>query len=188
VWGRAWCRRARSGALPGRAGSACRTACSPGRSSTWFAEQPLPGALLPGAVVRVGAQTGFPLDDVAVGTDRGGFALVQVKVGLGLGTSEDSPLAKALAQALDQYLSAVLPVAGGAPRRVEAGLDALVICTDRQAPASVREDLSAAIRRTASQPPGTAIGFELARPERLGDRACQRRHRHQTWPAVSARP
>lgn len=126
-----------------------------------LAEHPLPGALLPGTVVRVGAQTGFPLDDVAVETDRVGFALVQAKVGLGLGTAEDGPLAKALAQALDQYLSGLLPVAGGAPRQVEAGLDALVICTDRLAPASVREDLPAAIRRTASQPPGTAIGFEL---------------------------
>lgn len=124
-------------------------------------EQPVPGALLPGTAVRVGAQTGFPLDDVAVETDRGGFALVQAKVALGLGTAEDSPLAKAPAQALDQYLSSLLPVAGGAPRQVGAGLDALVICTDRHAPASVREDLSIAIRRTASQPPGTAFGFEL---------------------------
>jgi hypothetical protein len=126
-----------------------------------LAERPLAGALLPGTVVRVGAQTGFLLDDVAVETDCDGFALVQAKAGLGLGPAEDSPLAKALAQALDQYLTGLLPAAGGASRQIEAGLDALVICTDRQAPASVRVDLSAAIRRTAGQPPGTAIGFEL---------------------------
>jgi hypothetical protein len=126
-----------------------------------LSERPLAGALLPGTAVRVGAQTGFSLDDVAVETDRGGFALVQAKVGLGLGPADDSPLARALGQALDQYLGGLLPVAGGAPRQVEAGLDALVICTDRQAPASVREDLPAAIRRTASQPPGIAFGFEL---------------------------
>jgi hypothetical protein len=126
-----------------------------------LAERPLADALLPGTAVRVGAQTGFPLDDVAVETDCGGFALVQAKAGLGLGSAEDSSLAKALTQALDQYLSGLLPVAGGAPRKVEASVDALVICTDRHAPASVREDLPAAIRRTASQPAGTAIGFEL---------------------------
>jgi hypothetical protein len=126
-----------------------------------LAEQPLPGALLPGTAVRAGAQTGQPLDDVAIETDGGGFCLVQAKVGLGLGTAENSPLAKALAQALDQYLGPSLPVAGGAGRRPAAGLDALVICTDGRAPASVREELPAAIRRTASQPPGTPIGFEL---------------------------
>ena len=126
-----------------------------------LAEQPLAGALLPGTVVRVGAQTGFLLDDVAVETDRGGFALVQAKAGLGLGPAEDSPLARALAQVVDQYLTGLLPADGGAPRQVEPGLDALIICTDRHAPASVRVDLSAAIRRTASQPPGTAFGFEL---------------------------
>jgi hypothetical protein len=78
-----------------------------------LAEQSLPGLLLPGTAVRVGAQTGQPLDDVGVETDRGGFALIQAKVGLGLGQAEGSPLADAVNQALNQYLSVCLPSTGG---------------------------------------------------------------------------
>lgn len=122
-----------------------------------LAEQPLPGNLLPGIVVRVGAQTGFPLDDVAAETDSGGFALFQVKAGLRLQRPGGSQLAKALEQTLEQYWNGRLPMA----RQVQAGLDALVVCTDRGAPATVREDLSIAVRRTASQPPGIALGFQL---------------------------
>jgi hypothetical protein len=126
-----------------------------------LAEQPLPGGLLPGAVVRVGAQTGFPMDDVAVETDTGGLGLVQAKARLGLGTAEDSPLGRAIGQALEQYWNEQLPVSSSASRRVDASRDALVICTDRRAPASVRDDLPAAIRRVSGQPAGMAIGFEL---------------------------
>jgi hypothetical protein len=59
------------------------------------AEKPLLGPnLVAGAVVRVGAQTGFAVDDVAVQTDAGNYALFQAKVGMSLGTADDSPLAR----------------------------------------------------------------------------------------------
>ena len=129
------------------------------------AEQTLPDDLLPGTVVRVGAQTGFVLDDVSVLTDADAYALFQVKAGLSLGTTEGSALADAVKQAVEQYLTGMVPTAGGAPRRVEPGRDALVICTDGTAPASVRDDLRMAVARTGRQPPGTALGFELTVPQ-----------------------
>lgn len=61
------------------------------------AEQPLPAAnLVAGAVVRVGAQTGFYVDDVAAQTDADNYVLFQVKAGMSLGKAERSPLAEAL--------------------------------------------------------------------------------------------
>jgi len=127
------------------------------------AEWPLMGLDVAGTVVRVGAQTGFALDDVAAQTDTGCFALFQVKVGLGLGLGEaaDSPLAGALKQAVEQFANGRLPVGDGADRPVDAGRDALVLCTDRTAPATVRDDLRTALPRTGSQPPGTQLGHEL---------------------------
>jgi len=125
------------------------------------AEWPLMGLDVAGTVVRVGAQTGFALDDVAAQTDTGCFALFQVKVGLGLGEAADSPLAGALKQAVEQFANGRLPVGDGADRPVDAGRDALVLCTDRTAPATVRDDLRTALPRTGSQPPGTQLGHEL---------------------------
>jgi hypothetical protein len=116
-------------------------------------------------VVRVGAQTGFALDDVAVLTDADAYALIQVKAGLGLGRAEDSPLADAVRQAVEQYLRGEVPSVGGAHRKVEPGRDGLVLCTDSTAPASVRDHLRMAIARTGRQPPGTALGFELTGDE-----------------------
>lgn len=126
-----------------------------------IAESPLPAVSIPGMVVRVGAQTGFEMDDVAVETDTGAFALFQVKAGLGLGVAEDSPLADALEQAVGQFTSGRLPVNDGTDRVVDPTRDALVLCTDRTAPATVRNDLRVALARTGSQPPGTRLGHEL---------------------------
>src|SRR6266508_1852341 len=44
-----------------------------------LAEQPLLKTAVPGIVIRVGAQTGLEVDDVAVETDLGGWVLCQVK-------------------------------------------------------------------------------------------------------------
>jgi hypothetical protein len=128
-------------------------------AAAMVAEQPLPRPkLVAGVVVRVGAQTGHELDDVAVQTDADNYALCQVKAGLNLGTAESSPLGKALQQAVKQYLKGPLRAADGTERAVDPERDALVICTDCAAPATVKDHLAAAIRRTASQPPGTSLG------------------------------
>jgi hypothetical protein len=129
------------------------------------AEQTLPEGLVPGKVARVGAQTGFAMDDVAVLTDEGAYALFQVKARLGLDRPANSPLADAVKQAVEQFLTGELPAADGPPRKVEPGRDALVFCTDSTAPASVRDDLRFAVARTGRQPPGTALGFELTGPQ-----------------------
>ncbi len=121
--------------------------------------------LVAGKVVQVGAQTGFHVDDVAVRTDLGGFALFQAKAGLSLGETKTSDLGKALDQLVTQYLSGRFPVEDGTERAFDPARDALVICTDSSAPSKVRDALPAAVARTASQPPGTALGHELTKPQ-----------------------
>ena len=49
------------------------------------AEQPLPTPMPPDTVVRVGAQTGYEVDDVAIETAADGLVLCQVKARLALG-------------------------------------------------------------------------------------------------------
>ncbi len=128
-------------------------------AAAMVAEQPLlrPN-LVAGVVVHVGAQTGHDLDDVAVLTDADNYALFQVKARLKLGEAETSPLGEALAQAVEQYLNDPLRAAHGTQRKVDPVRDALVLCTDGAAPATVRVDLATAIARAASQPPGTPLG------------------------------
>jgi hypothetical protein len=128
-----------------------------------LAEETLPNQLgVPGKVIMVGAQTGHALDDVGAHTDADAYALFQVKAGLGLGAAEDSPLARAIGQALEQYTLRPVPFGGQGPQRVvEPGRDALVICTDKSAPASIRTDLKSAVRRAANQPAGTPFTHEL---------------------------
>jgi hypothetical protein len=135
-------------------------------AAAMVAEQPLlrPN-LVAGVVVRVGAQTGHELDDVAVQTDADNYVLYQVKAGLNLGKAEDGPLSKALQQAVKQYLKGSLPVATGGERAVDPERDALVLCTDSAAPATVREHLAVAVARTASQPPGTPLGDGSTAPQ-----------------------
>jgi hypothetical protein len=123
------------------------------------AEQPLPMPMPPDAVVRVGAQTGFELDDVAIETAAGGFALCQVKARLALGEPQTSPLADALDQVVAQFLAG----AGGRP--VIPGRDTLVIVTDARAHRTVRSHLATAISRSATQPAGTPFGHGLTGTE-----------------------
>ena len=78
-------------------------------ASALLAEEPLLVPLAAGAVVRVGAQTGFAVDDVAVLTDLGNMVFFQSKVGLRLLSAEDSPLAEALKQAVVQFRDGRVP-------------------------------------------------------------------------------
>ena len=125
-------------------------------AAAMVAEQPLT-TLVAGTVVRVGAQTGFFLDDVGVQTDAGNFALFQAKAGLALGRTPESPLAKALKQAVEQYLHGRVPVADGTDRAIDPTRDALVLCTDSAAPSTVRNNLRQPLGRVGLQPPGTPL-------------------------------
>ncbi|WP_432536420.1 AAA family ATPase [Kineococcus arenarius] len=129
------------------------------------AERALFKPIVTGWVVRVGAQTGFAVDDVAVQTDSGAWALFQAKAGLGLGKAEDSPLADAFDQAVEQYLRGSVPDGTAGQRSVDPTRDAIVLCTDSAAPASVRIHLAKALERTGEQPTGTPLGHELTADE-----------------------
>lgn len=118
-----------------------------------------------GTVVQVGAQTGFHVDDVAVLTDLGNMIFFQAKIGLALQSAVDSPLADALEQAVFQLLKGPVPQVGAPGRQVDPARDAIILCTDASAPATVRKDLANAVERTASQPAGTPLGFELTKPQ-----------------------
>jgi hypothetical protein len=85
-------------------------------ASSLIAEEPLLHPLVAGTVVQVGAQTGFAVDDVAAMTDLGNMAFFQAEVGLGLGSTEDSPLAEALEQAVSQFLDGHVPQPGADAR------------------------------------------------------------------------
>jgi hypothetical protein len=102
---------------------------------------------------------------VALLTDAGNYALFQVKAAMSLGRTAESPLGKALGQAVEQYLDGRLPTSDGIERRVDPERDALVLCTDSSAPATVRVDLATALARTGSQPPGTPLGRGLTVPQ-----------------------
>ncbi|HEX5406371.1 MAG TPA: hypothetical protein VFX16_29200 [Pseudonocardiaceae bacterium] len=135
-------------------------------AAAMVAEQPLLCEnLVAGTVVRVGAQTGFAVDDVAAHTDAGNYALFQVKAGMSLGTAEGSPLGKALGQAVEQYLNGRLRSADGTERRVDPLCDALVLCTDSAAPAIVKVHLARALARAGSMPPGTPLEEDLTAPQ-----------------------
>lgn len=131
-------------------------------ASFMLAEQPIRTSELPvGIVTRVGAQTGFLVDDVALITSSNNYALFQVKAGLRLGSRETSPFASALEQIVCQYLDGDLPDPSGVNRHIDPERDALVICTNSSASASVRVHLRRAITRIAANPPGTALNHQL---------------------------
>ena len=158
--------RASSGGAGGARGVGLQDHVFAWASCFLIAEQALPGLLLPGRVVQVGAQTDFAVDDVGVLTDQGAYALFNVKAGLKLGTTEDSPLAEAVQQLVWQYLSGRLPVEGAPERPVRGDHDVLVLCTDSAAPHTVRTHLRLAVERTGRQPAGTALGHDLNRDQR----------------------
>jgi hypothetical protein len=157
---------ASSGGAAGASGVGFQNRVFAWAAASLVAEEPLLLPVVPGIAVRVGAQTSYPVDDVAVLTDAGNVAVVQAKVGLNLGTAEDSALAQALQQAVDQYLNGRIPQSSGSDRSIGPDRDAIVICTDSSAPRTVRLDLAQALARTATQPKGTTFGNGLTAPEK----------------------
>src|SRR3954467_1312861 len=104
--------RTSSGGAAGASGVGFQNLVFAWASAYQLAEDPLPQRLAQGVVDGVGAQTDWPVDDVAVTTRDGNVVVIQAKVGLSLGSASDSALAKAVHQAVEMFLSGTVPVAG----------------------------------------------------------------------------
>jgi hypothetical protein len=129
------------------------------RILAWFASHliarvPLPASwrISAAQVEEIGGQTGQEMDDIGAITDRGGYVFIQAKLRLQLGETASSPLAEAFDQAVRQFIDGAPPSPDGTRRRLEPGRDALVICTDAAASASIRNDLRAVVTRLAGHP------------------------------------
>lgn len=156
---------ASAGGAGGAAGVGFQNRVFAWAASCVVAEEPLVVPLVAGDAVTVGAQTGSEVDDVVVLTGEGNGVFVQAKIKLKLSADVASPLAKGLEQAVRQYLVGTVPGGDAGPRQVDFVRDAIVLCTDNAAPATIRNDLATAIRRAASQPAGTVLGTELTKKE-----------------------
>lgn len=156
---------ASAGGAGGAAGVGFQNRVFAWAASCVVAEEPLVVPLVPGDAVTVGAQTGSEVDDVVVLTAEGNGVFVQAKIKLKLSADVASPLAKGLEQALRQYLVGTVPGGDAGPRPTSFVRDAIVLCTDKAAPATTRVDLATAVRRAASQPAGTVLGAELTKKE-----------------------
>lgn len=176
--------RASVGGSAGAVGAGFQDAVFAWVAAAVVAERTIPGGRLLGdAPVQVGAQTGAFMDDVEARTESGDRAFIQAKAGLGLGSKENSALAMALGQAVRQYLDGTVKVRDGGMRRVDPKRDCLVICTDSKAPSTVRRDLSVAIERTGSLPPGSPLGDGLTQAQGRA-LAVALRHIRRHWAAT----
>ena len=101
-------------------------------------------------IEQIGAQTGFEVDDIGAITDRRGYVLLQVKHRLTLSTRGDSDLADAIDQVVRQFIAGVPSDPDGSRRPFRANHDALVICTDSTAPATVTRHLREVVSRLPS--------------------------------------
>jgi hypothetical protein len=155
---------ASSGGAGGAAGVGFQNLVFAWAASCVVAEVPLLRPLAAGVAVNVGAQTGSEVDDVEVLTDQGNSVCVQAKIKLQLSAASDSPLAKGLHQAVCQFLFGTVVEPSG-PRPFDGLRDAIVLCTDIKAPATIRTDLADAIRLIASQPEGSPLDRELTKPQ-----------------------
>lgn len=108
-----------------------------------------------GQVIAVGGQTARLVDDVGVLTSRGGHLLMQCKENLHLGHEPTSPLGKAIAQVIAQYLQGIPDDPGDDRRRrvPDPSRDRLIVVTDERAPAQVRTSLVRAVDEMAYLPP-----------------------------------
>ncbi|MEU0265689.1 hypothetical protein [Nocardioides sp. NPDC006303] len=105
------------------------------------------------------------MDDVAVLNDVAGFALFQAKVNLRCEAGTGSPLAKAAAQAVAQFVRGELADGNTAMRPFDSERDIIVLCTDAQAPRTISKDLRDAVIRVGSEPAGTPLTQNLSRRE-----------------------
>ncbi|MFC7500829.1 hypothetical protein [Nocardioides sp. GCM10030258] len=155
---------ASSGGAGGAAGVGFQNLVFAWAASCVVAEVPLTYSIAAGVPIAVGAQTGSGVDDVEVLTDLGNGVFIQAKIKLQLSDDIDSPLAKGLHQAVSQFLSGTVTEPSGS-RQFDGGRDAIVLCTDTKAPATVRTNLAEAVRLIASHPAGSALNRELTKPQ-----------------------
>jgi signal recognition particle GTPase len=94
-------------------------------------------------------ETEQPVDDILIGTSKGGHAFIQVKHTVNLATTPDSPLAASLTQFIKQYLSYTTTANRQHPweRPLDPLVDRLVLVTSSRSSASVREKLPALLTR-----------------------------------------
>jgi hypothetical protein len=156
---------ASAGGAGGAAGVGFQSRVFAWAASCIVAEEPLVVPLVAGDAVVVGAQTGSEVDDVVVLTNGGNSVFVQAKIKLKLSADIASPLVKGLRQAVRQYLVGTVTGGDSGPRQVDFARDAIVLCTDHAAPATIRVELATAISRVASHPTGTVLGAELNKKE-----------------------
>ena len=130
-----------------------------------LAGQPLSDRWAPGGatITAIGGQTARPIDDVGAVTSADGHLLIQAKTRLTLGTTKESPLAKAIRQVVHQYREGIPadPEDGTKLRAVDPNRDRLLIVTDHSAPAAVQEGLNVAadqLSELAHSLPFTDVG------------------------------
>ena len=99
-------------------------------------------------------ETEAPVDDILVATDTGGFVAIQAKTSASLSTDLKSPFGKTISQFVKHWL--VCRDSDGQlgwNRPLSSKIDRLVLAVGTEAPASIREDLTHALR-LKSQPGG----------------------------------
>ncbi len=104
--------------------------------------------------IRIGLETGYPVDDVAIFTQNTGFVVIQAKVGLELHAGEKSPLAEALQQAVRMFRvgRAVAEYTQDSEQPWNSDTDRILIVTDAGASKPVREHLVKVVSRLATSP------------------------------------
>lgn len=92
-------------------------------------------------------ETEAPVDDLMIGTSEGGFVAIQAKTSLSLSQDPQGPFAKTIAQFVRHWLACRDGLGDRDWNRpLNPSLDRLVLAVSPRAPASIREDLPAALR------------------------------------------
>jgi hypothetical protein len=141
-------------------------------------------------VTAIGGQIARTIDDVGAMTSAGGYVLIQAKGNLGLGETEDCPLAKALRQVIAQYRHRVPadPEDGSRLRDVNPELDRLVIVTDQAAPETVRKGLVTAASALAELPDALPFSDVEGDGKVLKAREVLLEHLRREWRADAGQP
>lgn len=139
------------------------------RAAAWFAVRVLaeqgapPKWELPPTTTleAVFCETSQPVDDILVETSAGGFLLVQAKHGLKLEKRIDSELAKAVRQFVQQTLRPVPPPtyiqSDGRERPLDRTRDRLLLITENEGSASIREHLRDVLNQLRALPPSQTL-------------------------------
>ncbi len=150
-----------------------------------IASQPMDPRFQLGAAepIWIRFETEAPVDDMMIGTSAGGVVAIQAKASLSLSRDPNGPFAKTISQFVRHWLACR---DGGGDvdwnRPLDPTVDRLVLAVSPRAPASIREDLPAALRGAAQ--PGTRAST-IGQLRALADfHDCIR----QAWEKISREP